>query len=460
MILEMERKIEKKEVIDANSYYQLISTYGKEEVKNALYNHVILSFDPNKDLYQNQIEIFKKYGYYLATLKENPYQSLYLEKMTSTRKSTNQNILTTKEEIYYGFHLLKRPYIHILKEDNITLDLYKIIHSIKTKEMAEYFLKKFECFYQVCTRTSNFDNELKKVLNLYREKYLQGHIPDVNDFNLTTLDTSNEVLSEEYLKDQLDMYIDYSIAVTNYLLYNRGLIIKFIRQYQNLPDEDILYQEGVFGLMKAIQTFDIRKCCHFSNYGLTAIKFDVLNSIKEDFNLIRVPRRVENNARKIRKAYEEYAKKYGRKISNEQLMKELNLTQSQLRQIHQIYKLTLYESIEDIQEKIDLKEKWDLEERDNFLQEYYPILVENSMEEQINNAYDFQLFLSFFQKILTPLEQDILLKRAGYNQEKPMTQKEVAQDYDVSDTRIYQIEKGAIHKLTRNKIIKSFNPFI
>ena len=36
MILEMERKIEKKEVIDANSYYQLISTYGKEEVKNAL----------------------------------------------------------------------------------------------------------------------------------------------------------------------------------------------------------------------------------------------------------------------------------------------------------------------------------------------------------------------------------------------------------------------------------------
>ena len=57
MILEMERKIEKKEVIDANSYYQLISTYGKEEVKNALYNHVILSFDPNKNLYQNQIEI-------------------------------------------------------------------------------------------------------------------------------------------------------------------------------------------------------------------------------------------------------------------------------------------------------------------------------------------------------------------------------------------------------------------
>ena len=76
-------EIDNQTVITPNIYYQLINIYGRNLTNRYLDKKVLNLLDTTKDFYENQLEIFKKYGYYLATLKKNPYQ----EELEHLRKS-------------------------------------------------------------------------------------------------------------------------------------------------------------------------------------------------------------------------------------------------------------------------------------------------------------------------------------------------------------------------------------
>ena len=460
MIYGLDTLIKEHPIIDAKTYYQLITTYGEERVKNYLYDHIMESFAPTKDFYQNQLEIFKKYGYYLATLKKVPYQeelekTMYrnLEKEEENNKKENK-ILTQKEEIYYGFHLLKRPYLHILKEDNnnITLDLYKIIHSIKTKEMAEYFLTKFDDFYQLCPRTSNFDIEFKKILKQYRKKYLEGHIPSVNDFNLTTLDISNEVLSDKYLKDQLEMYIDYSIARNQFESYNNGLIKSYINKCQLNQNEEDFFQEGILGVIRAVDTFDIRMGYRFSGYALASINNYISRSKTLTQNTVHIPVNLYTKLKFLQSKQREEYIKTGRNISLKEVMDRLNISKNMQENLLTAQLCLLPHSLNEI---IFERDGW------NSDVQLEDLVLDNkiSIEEEILRRQTSRELLKLMDEKLDEREKDILLKRSGYLTGEAMTLEEIGAQYGFTRENIRIIQKKAMKKLKKSPKVNDLNPY-
>ena len=64
-------------------------------------------------------------------------------------------------------------------------------------------------------------------------------------------------------------------------------------------------------------------------------------------------------------------------------------------------------------------------------------------------------------KILTPKEKDIILKRTGYNQpgEIPMTLQELSAENHLTIEGIRQAEQRGLKKLRKDPIIQQCNPF-
>ncbi len=450
-------EIDNQTVITPNIYYQLINIYGRNLTNRYLDKKVLNLLDTTKDFYENQLEIFKKYGYYLATLKKNPYQE-ELEKRVfvnlSKEEKLKDKIITQKEEIYYGFHLLKRPYIHILKDENnnITLDLYKIINSIKTKEMAEYFLRSFTNFYQICYRTSNFDNELKKVLKKYQENYLQGHIPTVNEFNLNSTESSDEVLSSEYLKDQIDMYIDYSIARYQFESRNSGLIKKYINNHHLNENEEDFFQDGMLGIIRAVDTFDIRKGYRFSGYALISINNYILRSKFLNQSTVHTPVNLYAKLKTIQAQQQIEYLQTGKRVSLNEMMDRLNISDNDQKNLLFIYQSLAVASLNKI---IFENDKLDA---DTQLED---IVADSRVEfeKEVLNNQTFEELLKIMDEKLEEREKDILLKRSGYQMERIMTFEEIGRQYGCTKENIRLIQNKALKKLKQSPKVKALNPY-
>ncbi len=201
------------------------------------------------------------------------------------------------------------------------------------------------------------------------------------------MQTFPKPLTLEEEKIYLQKYQKGDLEARNVLIQrNLRLVAHMIKKYQGLEMEmDDLLSIGTIGLIKAVSTYDLSKGSRLATYAARCIDNELLMMLRN-------------------------RKKFSKDIS-------------------------LYEPIGTDHEgnEIHLMDIIDGNDKD---------MTENYIEkEEINQLY------RLIQKILTPLEYDVIKYRYGLYGEKELTQRVIGKRLRISRSYVSRIEKNAILKL-------------
>jgi len=139
--------------------------------------------------------------------------------------------------------------------------------------------------------------------------------------------------------DMLDVWTEYKRTgdgrLRNQLMENYLRIVKYNaeRISTKLPDEvdvDDLVSAGIFGLMDAIEAFDLSRGIKFETYCAPRIRGAILDELRA---MDWVPRLVRNRAHKLERATRSLESELGRSPTEEELAGKMNLNTAEMHKL-------------------------------------------------------------------------------------------------------------------------------
>jgi RNA polymerase sigma factor for flagellar operon FliA len=238
-------------------------------------------------------------------------------------------------------------------------------------------------------------------------------------------------------KDMKEIWKEYSgtksLAIREELIVHYSYLIKYIAGRLNIyfgsnVEYDDLVGFGVFGLIDAIDKFDIHKGVKFETYASLRIRGSIIDSIRE---MDWVPRSLRQKNKELEKLYVELENELGHVATDEEVASKLNIS---LKEYHQLLN------------SVHISSTVSLEE---FLEQNYEAghNLSSSDRETIPEGY---MYLTEIKDVLAesinklPEKEKTVISLYYYEE---LTLKEISAIMKVSESRISQLHTKAVLRL-------------
>jgi len=247
--------------------------------------------------------------------------------------------------------------------------------------------------------------------------------------------------------EQCSMWKDY--AATKELIIRDKLILEYLHLVKYIAgrmniyfgsniEYDDLVSFGVFGLIDAIDKFDINKGVKFETYASLRIRGSIIDSVRE---LDWIPRSLRQKNKELEKVYSDLELQEGRPPTDEEIADRMNISiQEYNKMLSEVNLVNLVSLDEFIEQNIQIERE----------------MISDNSEDLPEHSLELSELKDILGNTIDKLPQKEKLVISLYYFEE-LTLKEISVIMKVSESRISQLHTKAVIRLKdkMNKYLKS-----